>query len=98
MSRESRQSLLREIRSLLRDDETISPHTKDTLMLMLIENTVHVMDEVYEMLGGMDKRVQLLEKYRPYLQAIAWVSGIIGTAIVILIWSIITGKATIIFN
>ena len=46
----------------------------------------------------LEKRMKRLEELYPAIRIIMWVGAIIGTSIIVLIWSLITGQASIVFK
>lgn len=64
--------------------------TKDELMFILLS-------EIFKSTKINSLRISELEKYRPYLQLLAYVTVAIGSAIIALAWSIAIGHAVITF-
>lgn len=53
---------------------------------------------ILSVLMNLDRRVLRIEKLIPAVNVILWVGSAIGVSFIGLIWSIITGQASIIFN
>ena len=73
------------IQNILQRHDTVPQELKDELILLgLAQLLVKVRDH--------NVRLQFLEKYKPYLQGLAWGVGIIGGALLLMA---ITGKLQI---
>lgn len=83
-------SIVDEIQRVLDGNGNISASTKDRLILM----TMKQLFEVIEGEGGLSDRVKYLEKFKPYLQALAWAVGIIAGALVL---AIATGQLQLVW-
>jgi hypothetical protein len=55
-------------------------------------------DQVIKEVGGMDLRLAAVEKLAPAMRAMLWVGVALGGSVIALIWSLITGQATLIFR
>jgi hypothetical protein len=78
-------SIVDEIQRVLDGNGNISAATKDRLILMAMKQLFVAIEGE----GGLSDRVKYLEKYKPYLQAIAWAVGIIAGALML---AIVTGQ------
>jgi hypothetical protein len=85
------EKLLHDIKDILDKNGTVAQTIKDNLILTAL-------GVVVTYLGGFNRRLTHLEKYRPYLQALTWGLGVIGGLTLILIWKIVTGEVQIIFG
>ena len=82
----SKDSIVSRIQDILERHDTIPQIVKDELILLgLIE--------LLKKLEDQDTRLQFLERYKPYLQGLAWAVGIIGGALLLMA---ITGKLQIV--
>ena len=81
----SKDSIVSRIQDILERHDTIPQIVKDELILLgLIE--------LLKKLEDQDTRLQFLERYKPYLQGLAWAVGIIGGALLLMA---ITGRLQI---
>jgi hypothetical protein len=55
-------------------------------------------DSVAKSVNDHEVRIRELEKLAPAMRAVIWIAGILGTSIVVLIWSLITGQASLLFK
>lgn len=53
---------------------------------------------ILSVLLNLDRRMRAVEQITPAVRAMLMVGALIGTSIVALIWSVIVGQASIIFN
>lgn len=53
---------------------------------------------ILSVLLNLDRRLRGVEKIAPVVQVMLWVGAVIGTSIIALIWSVIVGQASIVFN
>ena len=77
---------LSELQNLLRspDANMINPEAVSRLTLATLIN--------------MERRLREVEKMTPVVRVMLWVGAAIGASVVGLIWSVIVGSASIIFN
>jgi hypothetical protein len=47
-------------------------------------------------LTALGRRLEMLEKLAPVMKAVVWIAGLLGAAVMALIWSLITGQASLI--
>lgn len=47
---------------------------------------------------ALEKRIEAIEKLMPAVKVVMWVGALLGASIIALIWSLITGRAQIVFR
>lgn len=55
-------------------------------------------DTVAETVRDHEKRLRNLETLAPGIRIIFWIAGVLGASVIVFIWSLITGQASIIFK
>lgn len=78
-------NIIQRIRDIMNRHDTVPQGLKDELILLGLA-------ELLETVKDHSKRLEFLEKYKPYLQGLAWAVGIIGAALVMMA---LTGKLQI---
>lgn len=63
-----------------------------------VEKDMAKKDAVISTVEDHEKRLRELEKLAPAMKVVIWVAGILGASVIALIWSLITGTATIFFK
>lgn len=56
------------------------------------------LDAAWRTIDEHGKRIKDIEKLMPILNAVLWVGTFLGVSIIALIWSLITGQATVVFK
>lgn len=77
--------IIQRIKDLVTRHDTIPQGLKDELILLGLA-------ELLETVKNHTSRLEFLEKYKPYLQALAWAVGFIGAALLMMA---LTGKLQI---
>lgn len=78
-------NIIQRIKDILNRHETVPQGLKDELILLGLA-------ELLETVNDHSSRLAFLEKYKPYLQALAWAVGFIGAALIMMA---LTGKLQI---
>lgn len=92
MSRiKDKDNIVDQINHILESDDTIAQATKDRLILMSIRSLLNTIEGN----GGILDRLEFLERFKPYLQALVWVIGVVAAALLI---ALATGQLKLVFT
>lgn len=85
------QAVIQQIDMLLETDD-LSTRTGLRLAFSAMRDAIQYMGTANERINDMEKKVD--EMWKGY-KVLTWAAGIIGTAIILLLWALVTGQAAI---
>ena len=81
-------NIVEEIQKVLDGNGTISAATKDRLLLTAMRYVIVAIEGDH----GIKERLEYLEKFKPYLQGLAWAVGLVAASLLL---SLVTGRLQI---